>query len=67
MLSFRKFPFKHSVPCPSGIYWEVSPGDTLYLIAKKLNIPLKKLLAANPDVDPRNLQIGSKICIPKVD
>ncbi len=51
-------------PCPSGITWEIEPGDTFYIIAKKLNIPLQDLLAANPTLDPKNLQIGSKICIP---
>ncbi len=51
-------------PCPSGVFWIVEEGDTFYLISRKLNIPLEKLLAANPGIDPENLQIGSKICIP---
>jgi len=50
--------------CPSGVYWIVEPGDTLYLISRKLNVDLKKLIAANPGIQPKNLQIGSKICIP---
>lgn len=51
-------------PCDSGIYWIIEEGDTLWIISRKLNIPLEKILAVNPDVDPKNLQIGSKICIP---
>lgn len=51
-------------PCDSGIYWVVEEGDTLYLISRKLNIPLEKIIQINPGVDPYNLQIGSKICIP---
>lgn len=51
-------------PCPSGIYWIVEEGDTFYLIARKLGIPLDKLLQSNPGIDPQNLQTGSKICIP---
>ncbi len=53
--------------CPSGVYWIVAPGDTLYLISRQLNIPLEKLFEANPGIDPKNLQIGSKICIPFSD
>lgn len=51
--------------CASGVYWIVEKGDTLYLISRKLNIPLEKLFQANPGIDPRNMQIGSKVCIPK--
>ncbi|HWI54676.1 MAG TPA: LysM domain-containing protein [Desulfobacteria bacterium] len=50
--------------CQSGVYWIVEAGDTLYLISRKMQIPLDKLIAANSGVDPKNLQIGSKICIP---
>lgn len=50
--------------CKSGIYWIVEKGDTFYLISRRMNIPLEKLLEANPGMDPKNLQIGSKICIP---
>ncbi len=52
------------IPCPSGVYWIIEEGDTIFLISRKLNVPLEKLLQANPGVDPDNLQIGSKICIP---
>lgn len=54
-------------PCESGVYWIIEEGDTLYLIAKTLDIPLEKLLAVNANIDPLNLQIGSKICIPFSD
>jgi len=60
----RKKRVQQLPPCESGIYWIVEEGDTFYLISLKLNIPLQKLLEANPDLDPKNLQIGSKICIP---
>lgn len=50
--------------CASGVYWIVEKGDTLYLISRKLNIPLEKLFQANPGINPRNLRIGSKVCIP---
>ena len=52
------------LPCESGVYWIVEEGDSFYLISRKLNVPLEKLLKVNPGLDPKNLQIGSKICIP---
>jgi len=51
-------------PCPGGVYWEVAYGDTLYEIARATNVPLKVLIAANPNVNPQNLQVGQQICIP---
>lgn len=42
----------------------VVAGDTLYLIAKKHGIRLDALMNANPDMDPYNLMIGTKLCIP---
>lgn len=54
------------VPPCDGFYYTVRPGDTLFSIAAAFNIPLSTLMAANPGVDPNNLQIGQQICIPKV-
>lgn len=42
----------------------VAPGDTLYLIAKRHGIRLDALMRANPDMDPYNLMIGTRLCIP---
>ncbi|MCK9267953.1 MAG: LysM peptidoglycan-binding domain-containing protein, partial [Alkaliphilus sp.] len=51
--------------CPSGTTaYIVRAGDTFYTIAKSHNVSLDALLAANPDVNPDNLQIGQTICIP---
>ncbi len=50
--------------CPSGVYWVVAPGDTLYGIARATGAPLEKILALNPHVDPLNLQVGQLICLP---
>lgn len=63
-IKFWKNKSKNLPPCPSGVYWIIGPGDTFYLISKKLNVPLSSLIAANPKVDPKNLKIGSKVCIP---
>jgi LysM repeat protein len=51
-------------PCPSGVYWQVAPGDTLYSIARATGTTVEKLLELNPHVDPYNLQVGQNICLP---
>ncbi|MDR7871097.1 MAG: LysM peptidoglycan-binding domain-containing protein [Tissierellaceae bacterium] len=51
-------------PC-DGLYYVVRPGDTLYSIAMRYNVTVASLIAANPGIDPNNLQIGQLICIPK--
>jgi len=55
----------HQPPCPSGRYWRVQPGDTLYLIALRLGTTVEELKRLNPGVDPNNLQIGQLICLPE--
>lgn len=51
-------------PCPSGVFWEVAEGDTLYRIARTRNTTIEKLLELNPNINPHNLQIGQNICLP---
>lgn len=48
-----------------GTLYTVKKGDTLYLIAKSYRISLNSLMAANPDIDPYNMRVGMKICIPR--
>ncbi|WP_409345600.1 M14 family zinc carboxypeptidase [Paenibacillus sp. MBLB4367] len=43
----------------------IQPGDTFYYIAKRFNIALSDLLAANPGTDPQRLEIGRTIAIPE--
>ncbi len=42
----------------------IKPGDTLYSISRRYNVPLKALMRANHNIDPYNLRIGSKLRIP---
>lgn len=51
-------------PCPLGVFWVVAPGDTLFLISRATGFTVEALLAANPGIDPGNLQVGQKICLP---
>lgn len=51
-------------PCPSGRYWRVMPGDTLFTIALRTATPVNQLFELNPGIDPNNLRIDSLICLP---
>ena len=41
-------------------------GDTLYSVARKHGATLMELLAVNPDVNPRNVRVGTFVRIPYV-
>ena len=51
-------------PCPGGTIYTIIAGDSYYGLAKRFNTTIPALIAANPGVEPGNLQIGQKICIP---
>ncbi|MCL4440426.1 MAG: LysM peptidoglycan-binding domain-containing protein [Firmicutes bacterium] len=51
-------------PCPSGRYWRVAPGDTLYRIASRVSTTVDELLRLNPGINPYNLRIGQVLCLP---
>lgn len=51
--------------CPTGsMPYTIKAGDTFYLIARTFGISVDALMAANPGVNPNNLQIGQVICVP---
>ena len=52
-------------PACRGILHTIVSGDTLYLIAKQYRVNLNAIIDANPNVDPYNVRIGMKICIPR--
>ncbi|NLW47889.1 MAG: LysM peptidoglycan-binding domain-containing protein [Firmicutes bacterium] len=49
--------------CP-GVLYTVLAGDTLFSIARRNNISVDAILAANPGLDPDRLFIGQRICLP---
>ncbi len=51
-------------PTPTPIVYEVQRGDTPQRIADRFGISVDDLLAANPGLNPRALQIGQKVIIP---
>lgn len=53
------------VVCPPGsTIYTIRSGDTFFTIARRFNISLDALIAANPGVNPEALLIGQQICVP---
>ncbi|MBM7614062.1 LysM peptidoglycan-binding domain-containing protein [Alkaliphilus hydrothermalis] len=51
--------------CPTGTApYTIKSGDTFYSLAIRNNTTIEAIQAANPTVDPNNLQVGQVICIP---
>lgn len=50
--------------CPTGLFLEIAPGDTLAKIAQEQGVTVESILELNPGLDPRNLQVGTFICLP---
>ncbi len=50
--------------CPGGTLYSIRSGDTLYAIAGRYDTTVSALLAANPGINPNNLQVGQVICVP---
>ena len=44
--------------------YTVEVGDTLDSVARKLNVSLMELMAANPEIDPAALSIGDELYVP---
>ncbi|MBM7581883.1 LysM repeat protein [Caldicoprobacter guelmensis] len=54
-------------PPTKGFYYIVQPGDTLYKIAQRYNIPLAELIRANQIPPPYIIYPGQRIFIPGVE
>ncbi len=44
-------------------YYTVRPGDTLFVIGRRLGVSVDRLLEINPNIDPDNLQVNQRICV----
>lgn len=52
-------------PQPQCRWYIVQPGDTMWRIAQRFNLPLATLIAANPQIpNPNLIYPGQRICIP---
>ena len=52
------------LPTPTPFTYAVQAGDTLSGIAQRFGISLDVLVAANPDVSPNSMSIGTELKIP---
>lgn len=53
--------------CPPGSFpYIIRPGDTLFLLAQRFNTTVSAIMAINPGINPNNLMIGQRICIPSM-
>lgn len=61
-------PTPEPTECPPGetITYVVQRGDTLYQIGRTYGVTVNQILAANPNIDPGNLQVGTQLTIPCV-
>ncbi|SCY91141.1 LysM peptidoglycan-binding domain-containing protein [Alkaliphilus peptidifermentans] len=51
--------------CPTGTRaYTIVAGDTFFNLAQRFNTTVDAIRRANPTVNPDNLQIGQRICIP---
>jgi LysM domain len=46
---------------PRRAFYRVRLNDTLVLIAEQTGVPVERLEALNPDLDPQNLIVGQRI------
>lgn len=46
---------------PPFEFYKVSKGDTFWFIAQRFGLDYKRLMELNPNVEPRNMQVGSVI------
>jgi LysM repeat protein len=49
----------------AGKTYKVKRGDTMWAIAEKFGVTLKALRAANPDVEPSSMRVGTVLVIPE--
>lgn len=57
-------PVPTNTPSSLGQTYTVQAGDIPVTIAEQFGITVEQLLAANPQLDPRNLQVGDVLIIP---
>ena len=57
---------EQATTCPNGQLYTVQSGDTMFAIARRNNVCLQRLIAANPQIsDPNTIAPGQVICIPE--
>ncbi|WP_428562226.1 MAG: DUF459 domain-containing protein [Solidesulfovibrio sp. DCME] len=57
-------PGGESMASAEALVFPVSPGDTLWSIARRFDVSVEALVAANPGVDPLRLREGQSLRVP---
>jgi len=57
-------PDKEEPARSSALTYNFRPGDTLYSLARWARVGVGALVAANPGIDPRNIEIGDNVRLP---
>lgn len=57
-------PFETPLPSPTPFVYQVKAGDTMGSIALQFGMTVDLLLAANPDVSPNSMSVGTELRIP---
>lgn len=50
--------------CRGGFIYTIVAGDTLFSLALRFNTTVEAILRANPGINPNQLFVGQRICIP---
>ena len=66
-IPLKSTPVHKRRPRRGGTYYTVKPGETPSHIARRFDVSVRRLLAANGIRDPRRLRAGSRILIPRSD
>lgn len=62
---FPECPEMPEGPCPeASVTHVIRSGDTFWKLAKIYGTTVEAIVAANPEIDPLNLEIGVTLCIP---
>lgn len=56
--------FQEPPMCPTRNFYVIRRGDTIRAIAASFEVSVDEILRINPELNPRNLQVGQIICIP---
>lgn len=58
--------FETPLPTPTPFVYEVKAGDTMGSIALRFGVTVDQIVAANPDISPNSMSIGTVLNVPSL-
>jgi LysM repeat protein len=58
--------FETPLPSPTPFVYEVKAGDTMGSIALRFGVTVDQIVAANPDISPNSMSIGTVLNVPSL-